>query len=81
MNNGFVLLTETENVIINGGGIEEAVGYAGAATSCLGISSAIFGTITTTQAVAVTGALVVSGTGMGLLAVGLAGAAVYNLFN
>lgn len=53
MNGQFVVVTDEESMMIEGGGIMEAVGYGSVA----------------------------SGVGLGLVAVGLAGYAVYSAFN
>ena len=66
---------------IDGGGLEQAVGYLSGAVTAGGASAAVFGTVTGTASLVATGALVASGVGLAVLGVGLAGAAVYSLFN
>ncbi len=81
MNGKLAVLTEEESMLVSGGGIEQALGYASGASAAWGLSGTVFGTVTGTAALTTTGVLVASGLSLGLLAVGLAGAAVYSLFN
>ena len=77
----FMVITEEECMLIDGGGLAETVGYGSAAYAVGNLSAAVFGTVTGTASLVTTGALVASGVGLGLVAVGLAGYAVYSAFN
>lgn len=72
LNNGFVELSDSEMYISDGEAGAYTVGT---------LSAAVFGTVTGTASLVATGALVASGVGLGLVAVGLAGCAVYSFFN
>lgn len=81
MNGQLVVVTEEESMMIEGGGIPEAVGYGSAAYTVGNLSAAVLGTVTGTASLVTTGALVASGVGLGLVAAGLAGYAVYSALN